>query len=320
MDLPPRLRQAIDRALSGIALGELAAASAALSRRYRDERREGRHYVATDNDVLAYIAVRLPATYAAARASFAAVAQARPDFAPTTALDVGAGPGTALWAAADCWPSLAEALLIEASPIFRAYGLRLAADAALPRVAWHIGDVASETIDDTPRDLVTALYVLNELDAAIRPHVLQRLWQATADMLVIVEPGTPAGWERILAARKALIESGANVIAPCPHADACPLQPPDWCHFAERLSRSRLHRQTKGADVPWEDEKFSYVAVSRHPATSAGGRVIARPRGGSGRVTLKLCRSDGSAGEQLFSRRDGALFKRAARCAWGSSL
>ena len=163
-------------------------------------------------------------------------------------------------------------------------------------------------------------YVLNELAPENRPRVVERLWRLTVDTLVIVEPGTPAGWQRILAARRQLIEAGAYVIAPCPHANACPLQPPDWCHFARRVARSRLHRQAKGADVPWEDEKFSYVAVSRTLVPAAGARVIARPRKASGRVTLKLCRPDGSAGEQLFSRRDGALFKRAARCDWGSSM
>jgi ribosomal protein RSM22 (predicted rRNA methylase) len=62
------------------------------------------------------------------------------------------------------------------------------------------------------------------------------------------------------------------------------------------------------------------VALSRKPLPAAGARVIAWPRKGSGRVTLKLCRADGSAGEQLFSRRDGEIFKRATRCDWGSSL
>jgi ribosomal protein RSM22 (predicted rRNA methylase) len=81
-----------------------------------------------------------------------------------------------------------------------------------------------------------------------------------------------------------------------------------------------LHRQAKSAEVPWEDEKFSYVAVSRNPVPAAGARVIARPRKASGRVTLKLCRPDGSAGDQLLSRRDGALFKQAWRSDWGASL
>ena len=320
MELPPPLRQAVDRVLSGKTVADLAATAAGLSQRYREERRDGRFHVGTDREALAYLATRLPATYAAVRASFAAIAEARPDFAPKTALDVGAGPGTALWAAADCWPDLAEALLVEASPVFRAYGEQLAAEAPLPQITWRSADITRDDIDRAPRDLVTAAYVLNELAPEVRPAVLDRLWRLTADMLVIVEPGTPAGWERILAARRQLIEAGAHVIAPCPHAHACPLQPPDWCHFAQRVARSRVHRQTKGADVPWEDEKFSYVAVSRNAAPSTGSRVIARPRKASGRVTLKLCRPDGSAAEQLFSRRDGELFKRATRSDWGDSL
>ena len=328
MELPPLLRLAVDRALSGTALADLAASAAALSQRYRDERRDGRLHVASAQDALAYLAVRLPATYAAVRTSFAALAQARPDFAPKTALDIGAGPGTALWAAADCWPDLEDALLVEASPIFRACGERLAAEAQqadlVPhvtwRTTWRTADVGVDAIDCAPRDLVILAYALNELDADVRQSVLTRLWRATADTLVIVEPGTPAGWQRILAARRQLIAAGAHVIAPCPHADECPLVPPDWCHFAARVARSRLHRQAKGAEVPWEDEKFSYVAVSRVSALGLGARVLARPRKASGRVTLKLCRPDGSAGDQLFSRRDGAPFKRAWRSDWGASL
>ncbi|MBX9825278.1 MAG: methyltransferase type 11 [Xanthobacteraceae bacterium] len=320
MELPPLLRQAVDRALSGIPLADLAATAAALSRRYREERRDGALHVGSHRDALAYLAVRLPATYAAVRAGFAAVAVARPDFAPRTVLDIGAGPGTALWAAADCWPDLGDALLVEASPVFRACGEALAADAGLPRSTWRGADIAADPIDGAPRDLVAMAYVLNELAPESRPQVLDRLWQATGDTLVIVEPGTPAGWQRVLAARRQLIERGAYVIAPCPHARDCPLVAPDWCHFAERVARSRLHRQAKGGVVPWEDEKFSYVALSRKPAPAAGARVIAWPRKGSGRVTLKLCRPDGSVGEQLFSRRDGELFKRATRCGWGSSL
>lgn len=320
MELPRLLRQAVDCALSGVPIPDLAAAAAALSQRYREERREGRFHVGSNRDALAYLAVRLPATYAAVRASFAAIAAARPNFTPKTVLDIGAGPGTALWAAADCWPDLVEALLIEASPIFLACGEQLAAHVHLPRVTWRIADVAVDAIDCAPCDLVIVAYSLNELGPEVRQSVLQRLWQVTVDTLVIVEPGTPSGWQRILAARCQLIEDGGHVIAPCPHSSACPLQPPDWCHFAERVARSRLHRQAKGAEVPWEDEKFSYLAVSRKPAPAAVARVIARPRRASGRVTLKLCRTDGSAGDQLFSRRDGALFRHARRADWGSSL
>ncbi|HKS86320.1 MAG TPA: small ribosomal subunit Rsm22 family protein [Pseudolabrys sp.] len=320
MELPPPLRRAVDRALTGAALSDIAAAAGDLSHRYREERRENGFHVATERDALAYLAVRLPATYAAVRASLAAVAEARPDFLPKTLLDAGAGPGTGLWSAVDAWPTIADAMLVEGSTIFRRLGEQLASEADLPHTVWRTTDITADSIGSAPRDLVTLAYVLNELAPETQPPLVQRLWDVTADILVIVEPGTPAGWQRILAARRQLISAGACIVAPCPHAHDCPLQAPDWCHFAERVARSRLHRQAKGGEVPWEDEKFSYVAVSRRAAKAARARVIARPRKGSGRVTLKLCRSDGSAADQFYSRRDGAQYKRASRAHWGSSL
>jgi ribosomal protein RSM22 (predicted rRNA methylase) len=324
MELPLALRRAVDDALDGTALSEIAATAAELSQRYREERRDGRLHVATEQAALAYLAARLPATYAAVRASFAALTDRRPDFAPATLLDVGAGPGTALWAAADCWPGLSDARLIEASPAFAAIGERLAAGALRQRVEWHKANIAQMDVaylDGSPRDLVTATYLLSELGEDARAGLIDRLWRCTADTLVIVEPGTPAGWQRMLAARTRLIAAGANLLAPCPHAQACPLTPPDWCHFAQRVARSRIHRIVKGADMPWEDEKFIYIVASRKAAPQiSGARIIAHPRKGSGRVTLKLCRPDGTAAEQFFSRRNGALFKAAARRDWGDLL
>ena len=93
MELPPALRQAVDKALEGVPLAELKRAADLLSRRYRDEVRDGRLHLSDHLAAQAYLATRLPATYAAIRASLAAVAEMRPDFAPASLLDIGAGPG-----------------------------------------------------------------------------------------------------------------------------------------------------------------------------------------------------------------------------------
>ncbi|HWL31464.1 MAG TPA: small ribosomal subunit Rsm22 family protein [Xanthobacteraceae bacterium] len=320
MQLPPLLRHAIDDALEGVALADLAAASDALSRRYRGEVHDGRWHLADERAALAYLAARLPATYAAVRATFAAVAGVRPDFAPVTALDAGAGPGTALWAAADCWSGLADVLLIEGSDAIRAWGERLAAAAGPARIVWRAGDLGRGIDDCGPRDLVTLAYVLGEIAPERRGAVVDRLWQLTGDVMVVVEPGTPAGWQRIVAARAQLMAAGAAILAPCPHAAPCPLATPDWCHFAARVARSRRHREVKNADVPWEDEKFIYLAAARTPGKAVVSRVIAPPRMASGRVMLKLCRSDGSADERLVTRREGAAFKAARRTDWGGEF
>jgi ribosomal protein RSM22 (predicted rRNA methylase) len=321
IDLPAPLRQAVEEALRGIPLAQLTRAAEALSKRYRAELRDGRRHLDDDLAALAYLATRLPATYAAVQSCLESLAEIRPDFAPRRLLDAGAGPGTALWAAVELWPRLEEALLIEGSPVMRKWGERLAGGlaAGLPArsIAWRTADLRTGLPDTGPHDLVVLAYVLDEMEAAARPALIDRLWAATGDMLLLIEPGTPAGWQRILAARARLLAAGAAIVAPCPHAAACPLQPPDWCHFVRRLPRSRQHRQAKTAALPWEDEKFIYLAVSRLPAALPAARVLAHPRAGKGHLRLKLCLTTGQAEERVVSRREGALYKTARGLAWG---
>jgi ribosomal protein RSM22 (predicted rRNA methylase) len=289
MQLPPSLRTAIDRELEGIALADLARASEALSQRYRAEVQDGRLHLADDAAARAYLATRLPATYAAISAALAAVAEARPDFTPQGVL--------------------------EASPAIRAVGERLGL--VLPRVSWRAARLDVALTDLSPRSLVLLAYVLDELPLAAREPLVKQLWALTDDTLLIVEPGTPAGWKRVLQARDLLIRAGAHILAPCPHAAPCPLATPDWCHFSTRVARSRLHREAKGGTVPWEDEKFIYVAASRRSGVPAEARVIAPPRASKAAVTLKLCQDDGYAADRVVAKRAGDSFKTARRLGWG---
>lgn len=79
MELPAQLRQAVDELLENTPLADLKGAAKALSERYRAETRDGRLHMAADLAVKAYLATRLPATYAAVRASLNAIDEARPD-------------------------------------------------------------------------------------------------------------------------------------------------------------------------------------------------------------------------------------------------
>ncbi|RWL43295.1 small ribosomal subunit Rsm22 family protein, partial [Mesorhizobium sp.] len=293
MELPAQLRQGVDSMLEKVPLPVLKQAAKTLSERYRAELRDGRLHMGEDMAVKAYLATRLPATYAAVRASLTALADSRPDFEPGTLLDIGAGPGTMLWATTDAWPELEQAVLVEASAAVRKVGQSLAAGTIAARTEWVAGDATIDLDGLKPADLVSIAYVLDEVAPPSLPKLVDRLWQLTVDTLFVVEPGTPAGWQRMLAARQQLIAAGAHILAPCPHEGPCPLAPPDWCHFSRRVARSRLHRLVKEADVPWEDEKFVYLAASRQPARARLPRVIAPPKGGSGKVVLKLCQPDG---------------------------
>jgi len=317
MQVPAKIRQAVEQQLEGLPLKQLQQAAEVLSQRYRTEAPTASAHLSTDLAAAAYLAVRFPATFSAVRRAMAETAGVYPAFAPATQFDAGSGPGTAVLAAGDVWPSLQQALLLEGSDPIRRAGEPLVAASGIA-AEWQTGNLPSVAVGRR-FDLVTCAYVLSELSASAQRLLVERLWSATAGVLLLVEPGTPAGWQRILEARTALLHAGAQMLAPCPHAFACPLVSPDWCHFAERVERSRMHRLVKQGDVPWEDEKFLYLAVGRERPVGHGSRVLTRPKINSGLISLKLCNADGSMTQPVIRKRDTS-YKQARRVDWGETL
>ncbi len=323
MDLPTDLRDALNNELERRDATALARATAALVERYRSgQPAPGGDFLAGQDDIAAYAAYRLPATYAASVAALAQVRDRWVGEAPRTLLDVGAGPGTALWAAGAVWPGLERALLLERDERMIALGRRLAARSRSPLVAeagWERADLLGAW-EAAPHDLVVAAYVLNELPDERRAALVAALWARATQSLVLIEPGTPAGFARIREARRQLIAAGATVLAPCPHDRACPMPENDWCHFAQRINRTRLHRQVKGGILSYEDEKFSYVAVSRQPGTPIAARILRHPQILPGRVERELCTPTGLRQEVVTRSRDKVAFRRARDEHWGDAL
>lgn len=280
-----------------------------LSAAYRGESRA--RAARTPAAAAAYLAYRAPATYAAAAAVFLQVRAQRPEWRPRTLLDAGAGPGVAAWAALEAWPSLERVVCVEGEPAMAAAGREL-----LPDADWIETDVSAPA-GLRPADLVLCSYVLGELAEPAR--AAQQLWELASDTAAFVEPGTPDGYRRVLAARAAVLAAGGHTVAPCPHDRPCPLPEDDWCHFAARLPRSRLHRRAKGAELGWEDEKFSYAVLSREPVRPAAARVIRRPVPRSGYVELVTSEADGVVRERRVARSAGARYRAARKAAWGDA-
>jgi ribosomal protein RSM22 (predicted rRNA methylase) len=319
-ELPPVLRAALARELEGVSRKDLAVRAARTSDAYRAGKGSA-GVIQGREDALAYALVRLPATYAACAAVFAEARRMAPGFAPRRLLDAGSGTGAASWAAAGAWPRLASAAWLDASGPFLDLARRLAGDgpAALRDPEILRGDLTSGR--GWPNaDLVVASYALAEIPAAAQAGVVGALWAGCQGLLALVEPGTPAGFQRIAAAREALISAGADLLAPCPHAAACPLAAPDWCHFAVRLPRSRDHLLLKGAEVPFEDEKFAYLLAAR-PGVATGARsprVLAPPRAGKAGIAFKLCGPEGLEARTV-ARRDKPAHAQARRLGWGDA-
>jgi ribosomal protein RSM22 (predicted rRNA methylase) len=317
-DLPTELKIALNAKLQGVSRNEAAGRAAVISQTYRGGGGSGA--IKSETDALAYALARMPATYAAITASLNALREITPDFAPESLLDVGAGPGTATWAAAEAFSSLRSLGLLDANAALRALALDLGRDTIRLRdMTYRHGEARVSLADAEPADLVVASYMIGEISSAEQRAITELMWAKTRDTLLIVEPGTPAGYARIIALREHLIASGAHVAAPCPHDGKCPLQAPDWCHFTQRLPRSRAHKQIKGAELPFEDEKFAYVALTRAPAAHHPARVLAQPDVTKVEVTAKLCTSRGLVITKV-SRRAKADYAHARRWRWGDAV
>ncbi len=321
--LPPlELRRAVDEAIRGVSLNALRAAAERLSAAYRGGPPRVPLPAAAGHDLdrLAYAAARMPATYHAAAAVLRELRSRCPALRVESVLDIGSGPATCLWAAWAAFDELARATLIEPDPAMVALGDRLLRGARLAArvdTAWWTGD--SGRLAAAPaHDLVLAGYLLGELDAAGRRQVVDDGWSASRGAFAIIEPGSAAGFRRVLEARDRLIARGARIVAPCPHAAACPLPPDDWCHFAARLNRTALQRGLKRGALAYEDEKYAYVVAVRVAGAPAAARVLRRPRLAPGRVTLQLCGADGLRDETV-ERARRADYRAARKTRWGDA-
>lgn len=319
MNLPDTLIHALEKELTKISPSTLTTASADLTNRYRSRERDKlKVFITSDEHRLSYLATRMPATYAVVNRVLKDCRLRAPDFLPESLADIGAGPGTASWAALDVFPEIAEAVLYEKDSGWLNIGKRLMSEsnqAALNRAIWKEADLI-EKISFDPSDLVILSYVIGELEIEAMKSLISSAWNSTNKVLVVIEPGTPHGFERIRIVRDQLIESGAFLLAPCPHQGKCPMEKGDWCHFSERLERSAFHRHAKGASMGYEDEKFSYIAAIKSPVELPESRILRHPQVHSGHIDFTLCTKAGLE-KRTISRRNKDLYKKAKKLEWG---
>lgn len=293
----------------------LVAAREQLAKRYRAPQSTlSQAGFASPSEAIAYVATRVPATFASMTAALSHV----PLKNVTSVLDLGAGPGTATLAAALHWPECRHFHLMEGDAFMSAISQDLLRD--IPEIAhqsfsFEQANLLTVSID-LPFDIALLSYVLNELPPEGQAKVLEKVWNKGKKGVVVVMPGTPSGYQQLMALRNQLIGMGAFIAAPCPHHKACPLKAGDWCHFSARLLRPSFHRDIKNAPLPYEDEKFCYLAALKEPQAPSPARIIRKPLKRSGHVTLDLC-VGGEIKRETISRKDKKRHKAASKANWG---
>jgi hypothetical protein len=173
-----------------------------------------------------------------------------------------------------------------------------------------------------PIGLLLLSHVLNELT----PDALAALRQVItrAEAVLWVEPGT-SSVSRQLGALREELRSTFSLVAPCPHAAACPIFAPGnerhWCHFfapppPEIFAHSDWVKFGQRAGIDLRSLPYCFLALDRRaPASTPAdlSRVIGRVEHFKPYARLLNCDATGLAELELPKRADPALFKQLER-------
>jgi len=318
MELPIELQLAVEKQTTLSKHDKLVQDSQSISEKYRTRSGQGKRLITTSNEAVAYSVVRMPATFGAVHSALRYTLNII-DCDIKTLSDVGAGTGAATWAC-DALLDLNNIVCLEREPAMLHLGqmMMCGGSEALSKTKWLQYDITKDDIKDKT-DMVVASYMLNELNDTERIKAIDKLWNASNKLLLIVEPGTPIGFSHLKKAREYLLSKGGHVVAPCSHEGVCKLSDDDWCHFTCRIQRSKLHKKLKGGDVPYEDEKFAYLAVTHEKYANAQSRVLRHPIVEKGRISLVLCTEE-NIEKITISKKDGDLYKKARKVQCGDEI
>lgn len=306
MKIPDILENAIEEKLNHVKLTELKQYASQLSEKYMYQERTGDTLLNTELEALAYSIMRMPATYGAVYTALKHTLE-RIDGNIQSVVDIGAGTGTATWAISElldtkdiqCFER--EQVMLELGRSF------MSQNPKLKDISWKYMDIVEDDLN-VKADLVVTSYMLNEIKPESRKDVINKLIKSSNHLILIIEPGTPEGFKNIKEVQKTAIENGLHIVAPCTFQGICPLPDEDWCHSIVRMERTKVHKLLKNADLPYEDEKFSYVAIAKEKCDNSGSRILRHPMIEKGKITLKIC-YNGRIEDMIVTKKDKELFK-----------
>ena len=209
-------------------------------------------------------------------------------------VDFGGGPGTFLFAISK-FKTLSKYTNVERSDSFIGIMNVLVEEfLSSSTTNTHVDSISCNYLKPGSQDIPTSdlcvfSYTLCERENS--PVCLSDLVEHS-NMVLIIEPGTPSGFKNIIQAKDKLIEKGFGTIAPCTVSNGfCPLRnsESDWCHFVERVDRSRIQRHLKNGVLGYEYEKYSYLLMSKNSIHSDGKRIISRPNYTKHSISFDIC-------------------------------
>ena len=314
MEIPQELKQSIEKQMGENKVSSIIENSQIISKRYRQNTDGTKRLLTEQEEAVAYSISRMPATYCAVYSVLQHVLEINNEEI-SSMLDVGAGTGAATWAINELI-NLDKITCLEREKVMINTGKELMKNTKLKDTEWKEFDILKDDIKEKT-DIVVTSYMINELKE--KENAILKLWKATEKILVIIEPGTPAGFKNIMQAREILLQQGAKIIAPCSHQGKCGLPKDDWCSFYVRVARTGIQRLSKKGELGYEDEKFSYIAFSKTQENNGKDRILRHPQIRQGHIKIKLCTSNGIE-ERTITKKDGQIYKQAKKLDAGDIL
>lgn len=317
MNLPDELSIAIENCITpDVSFDKINGKAKDISLRYRENDNSGKRLLTDDTEAIAYAISRMPATYGAVYSALSSICEYN-EFDIEKVFDIGAGTGTGTWAAREVFGDK-KFFCFEREDAMIKIGKDLMKDSFGDLVSWRKFDVINEELEDCS-DLSIISYMINELPKEKVEEVIDKIWNATNKVLVIVEPGTPRGFDNIKMVRDYLLSKGEYIVSPCSHSNKCDISRDDWCAFSCRVQRTKMHKLLKDGDAPYEDEKFSYIVFSKVHAKQALARILRHPIINKGYSEFKVCTKDGIKDIKL-SKKNGDIYKISKKKSAGDSL
>lgn len=283
-NLPEEISAAISDILSQAENKQWMQSAKELHERYTTrEKGSQESFIHNPSDILAYLGLRVPATYAQIYSALLQVHEMIPAWKPTSLLDIGSGPGTAVWAAKTIWPSITNAACIDRERYFQFLGKEIMQKSGFSlAVQWKVQDVRNSLAKNAAKkyDVVILANVLNELSETEQEQLLDTAYALCQGVVIVIEPGTPLGFTITQTTAKMFAEK-SNLIAP--YIQNSFVENNDyWLHFSQRFIRpefQRYIRQKMRASSlmasDWEEAKYTYAAISKIPAEETiWGRCI----------------------------------------------
>lgn len=323
-NLPSDLEDAITKILQQQDSQQWLHHAQSLHERYVEGKNDKGRFLQDFDDVLAYLGMRVPATYAQILSALTAIQELIPSWKPKSLLDIGSGPGTAGWAVTAVWPDLSDIVSLDHDRDLISLGKQISTKAEIPaEMVWKNHDLREGLHhNDRQYDLVIIANVLNELSPSVREKIIGQAYNKCKGILVIIEPGTPQGSQIIESAAQNLSKVGLLL---APYIANSFVQTDDYyLHFPQRFIRPEFQRRvrqqmrddaSKASD--WEDAKYAYVVISKIPTEShAWGRCVGPIETQKGFLKVPILTASGVTKVKVMKRnRENYSF--AKRLRWG---